>query len=242
METLLKLQDLDLKIQALRAREKAIPKQKEKFDIRRERLAAELEEAEQNYRHLLLEQKQCESEIDEFQSHIEKYQQQLLLVKKNEEYQALLHEIEMLKKQVAAKEERIISAMVQADETKERLEEDKKRIDAELAKIDRECAAIDKELEDAGSERLALERQREPLIQEIDPELLDRYEKIRSRKKFGPTVVPLNDEVCTGCHMHVPAQIVNEVLAGEKIHACIHCGRLLYYKDNFQTEDQETSQ
>jgi len=47
-----------------------------------------------------------------------------------------------------------------------------------------------------------------------------------------PAVVPLNDETCGGCFMAIRPQIVNEILANNKIHACQHCGRLLYHITN----------
>lgn len=234
MKTLLRLQELDLKIEALQAREVAIPKQKGKFEIHRERLTAELEEREQVCRDLALEQRKCEGEIDQMQAQIAKYQQQLYAVKKNEEYQALCHEIDMLKKQVGLKEERIIAIMMQVDDAEARLEEDRKRIEAELRDIGAQCVAIDEELEEAINEREVLQRQHDPLGSQVDQELLTLYQRIRGSKKSGPVVVPLNGEVCSGCNMAVPPQMVNEVLAGDKTHKCNHCGRILYHRDNFE--------
>ncbi len=236
MKNLLRLQELDLRIEALKAREVEIPKQKGKFDIHRKRLAAELAEREKVAKDLVLEQRGCEGEIEQRQTQIKKYDQQLLAVKKNEEYQALLHEIDMIKKQIAIKEERIISIMIEIDEAKARLEEDKKRISAELKDIDRQCGEIDAELEQAVQERKQLEEECLPIAALVSPDLLARYRKIRASKRGGPAVVPLNGEACTGCHMHVPPQVVNEILAGNKQHTCSHCGRLLFDRSNFSQE------
>jgi len=233
LETLLCLQELDLKIEALKMREVEIPKQKGKYEIHRKRMVAELEAREAGYKKLAVEQHECEGEIAQMQSHIDKYNQQLYAIKKNEEYQALLHEIDVLKKQIGLKEERILAILMEMDDAKARLEEDKKRIDAELRNIDRECAAIDAELEAAVKAREALEADRAPLKKQIAPDLLLRYQRIRRSKKSGPAVVALNDEVCTGCNMAIPPQIANEVLEGGKMHTCNHCGRLLYSKENF---------
>lgn len=236
MKTLLPLQELDLKIEKCRLREVEIPKQKGKFDVQKKRLAAELEEREEELKKLQLEQRECESEVTQKQEQIGKYEQQLLGVKKNEEYQALLHEIDLLKKQIGQKEERIIAVLVEIDAAKERLAEDKKRIEAERKVIDDQCAEIDKELEEAVAARGELEKQRKALESQVDATLLSRYKRIRANKKTGPAVVPLNGSTCTGCHMAVTAQTANEILAG-KVHACAHCGRLLYHPDNVESED-----
>lgn len=236
MKTLLPLQELDLKIEGCRLREVEIPKQKGKFEVQKQRLAAELEERESAMKDLQLEQRECESEVAQKLAQIKKYEQQLLSVKKNEEYQALLHEIDLLKKQIGQKEERIISVLVEIDGAKERLAEDKKRIETERRVIDEQCAEIDKELAEAVSSRRDLEKRRNALVDQVDPALLSRYVRIRANKKTGPAVVPLSGTICTGCHMTVTAQIVNEVLAG-RIHACAHCGRLLYFTENFEEEN-----
>jgi len=228
LETLLELQDLDLQIEAYQKREAELPAQKNRFAIQRKRLDVELKARREACRQLAVEQRGCESEIEEKQQHIAKYDQQLFSVKKNEEYQALLHEIELLRKQISIQEERIIAIMLQIEEATARLEEDEKRIEAELQQIGRQCDGIDQELEKTVHAREQLEKAREPLAAQVDEELLARYHRIRESKKGGPAVVPLTGSSCSGCHMAVPPQIVNELLAGDKVHSCAYCGRLLY--------------
>jgi hypothetical protein len=227
VEKLLELQKLDLKIESCRAREQEIPRQKSKFDVQRQRLDAELEEVRKMVQELELEQRACESEIAEKQAQIDKYNSQLLQVKENAQYTALLHEIDFLKKQISQREERIITIMLELDEARARLKADEKRIEEELRRIDSECAAIDKELEEAVAAREKLEQQRKPLAEAADQDLLRQYVRIRKSKKKGAAAVPLRGEVCGGCQMHVPPQVQNETMAG-KVHSCKHCGRLLY--------------
>lgn len=238
LRVLLQLQDLDQKIAACRKREAEIPKQKNKFDTYRERLKAELEQCEANVKKLALDQKNAEGDIQEKQALIEKYQSQLNSVKKNEEYQALLHEIDQLKKQIGVHEERIIQILMDLDTAKERLEEDRKRIAEEVKGVDQQAAEVDQELSEAVKHREDLEGRRGPLLEKADPELLRRYQRISQSKADGKAIVPLNGEVCGGCHMHERAQVVNEVLAGG-IHACQHCGRLLYNADMFDDAEVE---
>lgn len=236
MKNLLDLQELDMQIGKCMRREAEIPTQKNKFDIHRKRLGAELEERESTYTNLELEQRTCEGDIEENLAHVIKYNQQLNVIKKNEEYQALLHEIDILKKKNGVHEERILAILIELDEAKIRLEEDRKRIAEEMKNIDSQCGEIDDELAEAVRHRETLETQREPLAAKVDGTLLQRYQRIKNSRKSGPALVPLNGEACGGCHMHERAQIVNEVIAGENIHTCQHCGRLLYYPANFEDE------
>lgn len=234
MRDLLNLQSLDIKIERCRAQEREIPKQKQKYDVQKKRLEEELAACEQRSKNLLLEQRSCETDIQQRQDQIRKYEGQLNSVRKNEEYTALLHEIEILKKQIAVKEERIIGIMMELDEAKQKLEQDKKRIAAESERINRECAKIDQELAEATAERKQYEAQRAPLAEKVDAATLRRYERIRAAHNGGRAVVPMDNESCGGCHMTLRPQIVNEILAGEKMHACSQCGRLLFYPGNIE--------
>ena len=245
MKALLSLQVIDLQIDKCVALEVEIPKQKNTFEIYRKRMQAELEERKEAFERFLLEQKECEGEIEQKQTQIARYEQQLNTIKKNEEYQALLHEIDLLKKQIAIKEERILTLMMELEDAQARLREDEERIKAEMSNLDRQCTEVDEELSKAIQHREELQAGREPLIVRIDDSLIRQYTRIRRGLESGPAVVPMNGEVCGGCHMRIRAQIVNEVLAGDKIHTCTQCSRLLYYPQNYQDEQvgaEETSQ
>lgn len=233
MLTLLELQQLDIKIASLKQNEAELPKQKEKYSIHRERLNAELKASEQKCKRLQLEQRECTAEIEQRQAQILKYEGQLYSIKKNEEYKALLYEIELLKKQIAVKEERIIALMCEYDESKAAYEADKERIEEERRSIEHECSKIDQELHELSEERKALVRSRPPLAAKVEHALLAKYERIR--KVRMPAAVPLNNDACGGCFMAVRPQIVNEIMANNKMHTCQHCGRILYYPPNIES-------
>lgn len=237
MKTLLRLQELDLRIEACRIREAEIPKQKKKYHVQKARLQEELEERREALTKLQLEQRESERDIEQKQAQINKYEEQLFAVKKNEEYQALLHAIELLKKQIGIHEERIIAIMVELDDAKVGFEEDQKRIKAEMDALEALCTEVDRELAEAIRDREALEEQRKPILAEVEPGLLSKYKRIRTHKGTGPAVVPLRGEICSGCNMNVRPQIINEVLGG-KIRACSQCGRLLFDKDSMPEMEQ----
>ncbi len=241
MKKLLDLQNLDLQIEKFRARETEIPKQKSKFDIHKKRLGDELKESEAKFKGLMVEQRKCETDISASQEEILKKEGQLIAVKKNEEYQALLHEMESIKKKISQKEDRILVIMEQMDDAETRFNEDKQRIAGEEAEITSECSKIDKELAVAVSEREALEAQRKPLLDDIDPAHMRKYDRIRRAKKTGAALVPLQGESCSGCFMGITAQNVNEILGGKFI-PCSHCGRLVYFPTKVAEEALEVTE
>ncbi|MBV9391950.1 MAG: hypothetical protein JOY96_08680, partial [Verrucomicrobia bacterium] len=72
------------------------------------------------------------------------------------------------------------------------------------------------------------EAEREQLSQSIDPNLLFRYNRL-FLSKGGDAVVPIEHEVCMGCHMKNTTTLVHRVKLEREIVHCEQCGRMLYY-------------
>ena len=72
------------------------------------------------------------------------------------------------------------------------------------------------------------------LRRKLPQPLLDHYDRLRVRGKKGVAVV--RNQVCTGCHMHVPIGQITVIMRGEDIQLCETCGRYLYLPDPAETE------
>jgi hypothetical protein len=60
----------------------------------------------------------------------------------------------------------------------------------------------------------------------IPQPFIGHYERLRVRGKKG--VAAVRNQVCTGCHMHVPIGQITVLMRGEDIQLCESCGRYLY--------------
>ena len=60
----------------------------------------------------------------------------------------------------------------------------------------------------------------------IPQPIMGHYDRLRVRGKKGVAVV--RNQVCTGCHMHVPIGQITVLMRGEDIQLCESCGRYLY--------------
>jgi len=76
------------------------------------------------------------------------------------------------------------------------------------------------------------------LTHELDEDLKFKFERI-IRSKSGMGIVPIHGVVCTGCHMMLPANFVNEVRQADKIVFCPYCSRILYYEETETDESME---
>jgi RNase P subunit RPR2 len=53
--------------------------------------------------------------------------------------------------------------------------------------------------------------------------------------------VPIIKGVCSGCHIILPPQFVNEVRIGKEIRFCPECSRILYFKPDEEGEEDITA-
>jgi len=70
------------------------------------------------------------------------------------------------------------------------------------------------------------EAQAAELRNSIPQPVIGHYDRLRVRGKKGVAIV--RNQVCTGCHMHVPIGQITVLMRGEDIQLCESCGRYLY--------------
>ncbi len=71
-----------------------------------------------------------------------------------------------------------------------------------------------------------LQEAREKLASRIDPQLLNRYERVS--RSYERAIVPVTDNFCTGCFVTLPTSY-SSLHSKSQILACESCGRILYF-------------
>jgi predicted nucleic acid-binding Zn-ribbon protein len=169
-------------------------------------------------------QRARETELQDCEAQRSKFQGQTALVKTNEEYTALLREIDGMSERVSALEEGILLGMEAIDEARGRLESVEK--DQELIErghID-DADRLRKELsrvEESLADRLGERGER---LRLLGPEVERLFQKVA--RAHGTGVAIIRDDRCSGCHRAIPPQTVNLVMSGE-LRPCSNCQRIL---------------
>jgi len=122
-------------------------------------------------------------------------------------------EIERLEKLIEHKQGKITELEAKASEIENSLSSVKEEVDVKLAKID--------------EERKDVFAQKQTLVSAMNQKGLSFYQKIRRWAK-NTTAVPVRHQACMGCFMSVSDKIYTDVIKGEEITTCPHCGRILY--------------
>jgi predicted nucleic acid-binding Zn-ribbon protein len=227
IEKLLELQVADQEIRKLNEEIAELPKRIAAIEQKLAGTKARLEKARAAAKADEANKKKFESAIQDLQGKISKYRDQSLDVKTNEQYKALLHEIQFAEQEIRINEDRILEVMLNVDAR----DKDVKAAEIELKA---ETAEIEKEKEEA--RRVTAEDQkklaewngkRDGLRHGIDADLLRRYERVM--KFRGSGLAEVRDHKCMGCQVMLRPQTHNEVLNGEHIVYCDSCQRVLYF-------------
>ncbi len=229
LQTLVDLQKIDSVILELQ-------RQIEEFPVLIQRLDQQLEEHEESLITLqtrLGEQEKLrrskELDVESRNDQIKKYQSQLLQVKTNKEYSALLNEISGLKTKNDLTEEDILELMESVERAKKAIAETEKEVDVEKVKIvevKREKGAEQTDLE---AELTQHQNGRKQMAATVDEKVLKEYIKLLKLKN-GVAVSSVGDGgVCYGCHVAVTAQMFAEIRGSDVLHRCPTCFRFLYW-------------
>jgi hypothetical protein len=228
IEQLLILQDRDRKLRALRIEQKNAPLERQALEAKLAAAQKNLDAVRLKAKEFEVERKKLENEAQVVRDRIAKYQGQKFQTRKNEEFQALSHEIERGEKDVQAIEDRELDLMESAEAHKAVIAEAEKAFTAAKMQFDTQSADIDAKIKALSDQVGVIEAERAKLASAVEEDLLDTYERL-IRTKNGEAVVGLQHEVCSGCHMKVTPTTSSNCKARKQVVHCENCARILYW-------------
>jgi predicted nucleic acid-binding Zn-ribbon protein len=227
LEALLILQDADMRRKGMEQRLAMLPKEMDAIIARRDKLNASTAAAAEALKKEELSVKSSEAEIARLTSESEKLQQQSALVKKNNEYQAMLAQIADNKRKIGEIEEELLLKFDNVAALKEKAEQVRKSNALELRNARTEFEELLEFSKTVKEEIARAAASRPALTRNVPEEMLATYERLLRGKDNTPPVARLSNGCCGNCHMRVTNQTVNELSKG-KIESCDNCQHLLY--------------
>ena len=233
IEKLLILQDRDRKILRVQQELAHITPERETFRARAAATRSQLEAAKSHIKHTDTERKRLELDVESKKTQIERYANQQLQTRKNEEYRALAHEIEICRADINQIEDKEIELMEQAEAAQKEVA--RATVEANEAKtlVESQVAQLDQREENLKKELADLQTGRAELVSAVDETARARYERL-FKSKGDNVVVGVHHGVCGGCHMKLPAQVLVTCQAQKELVSCINCGRILYYSRDME--------
>jgi predicted nucleic acid-binding Zn-ribbon protein len=204
-----------------------LPLQKNNLEAQLAASAASVEALKQKARQVEIDRKRLELDVGTRTESITRLKTQQYQTRKNDEFQAMGHEIERYENEIRKIEDEELELMEQVDKLKAELGADEKKAATTKESISRQMTDLEAKSKTLESRLEDLTRERAELAGKIDEDLLSRFERLFA-SKGDAVVVALEHEVCTGCHMKVTTATAAQVKAGKEIVSCEQCGRILY--------------
>ena len=204
IENLLRLQEADKEIRRLQDEIAELPKRVAAIEHKLAATKAQLEKAQAAVKADEATRRKHETAIADLRGKISKYRDQSLDVKTNDQYKALLHEIQFAETEIAATEDKILELMLNSDARD-------KEVKAAQADLKAEAAEIEKEKADAHQRTAEDEKQltewrgkRDQMRAGVNEDLLRHYERV---SKFrGTGISEVRDHKCMACQVMLRPQ------------------------------------
>src|SRR5689334_18606654 len=228
IEKLLVLQDRDRNVLRVSEELARIGPERSELEGRMSASQQQMDAAKLRVKQLESERKKLELDVDAKKGLIDKYSVQQFQTKKNEEYRALAHEIEMCKEAISKLDDQQIEIMEKAEAAQKSVEaaskafsEAKKALDARVTDLNAREAKLKQELD-------TLMVNRESLASAVDEVTRSKYERLLKQKGRN-VVVGIQHGVCGGCHMQLSRSIIVGCQGDQDLITCPNCGRILFF-------------
>ena len=227
LEQLLVLQDRQQKIKQIQTEVHTLPLQRKNLEEQLAASVAGVEALKQKARQVEMDRKKLELDVGTRTETISRLKTQQYQTRKNDEFQAIGHEIERYENEIRKIEDEELELMVEADKLKADLGVEEKKSATVRESVARQTGDLESKSKTLQSQLEELTKERAEIAGKIDEDLLGRFERL-FKSKGDAVVVALEHEVCTGCHMKVTTQTAHRAKAGKEIVSCENCGRILY--------------
>jgi predicted nucleic acid-binding Zn-ribbon protein len=238
IEKLLKLQDRDRKIHRVQDELAHIGPERDALKSKAASTQSQLDAAKTRGKQLESERKRLDLDIEAKKTLIEKYANQQLQTRKNEEYRALAKEIEMAKEAIFKIEDVEITLMEQAEAAQKEVARASQAAAAAKKLVDDQIGLLDAREVSLKKEFATLQSGRMELAGAVDETVRNRYDRLL-KSKGDNIVVGINHGVCGGCHMKLPAQNLVTAKSQHEVAACPNCGRILYFSPGMDTTSDD---
>jgi uncharacterized protein len=227
IENLLHLQDADKEIRRLQDEIAELPKRVAAIEHKLADTKAQLEKAQAAVKADEATRRKHDTTISDLRGKISKYRDQSLDVKTNDQYKALLHEIQFAEKEIAATEDKILELMLNSDARDKEVKAAQADLKAETAEIEKEKADARQRTAEDEKQLAAWRGKRDQLRAGVNEDLLRHYERV---SKFrGSGISEVRDHKCMACQVMLRPQTYNDVRTGQQTVVCDSCQRILYF-------------
>ncbi len=169
--------------------------------------------------------------IKDSQVLIKRYDEQLMNVRNNREYEALLKEIDNKNLDVQLSEKRIREATNKITTDQQEIESAKAYLTERIGDLEIKKSELRPIVEETEKEEEELHLKAKESENQIEDRLIVAYNRIRQNARNGLAVVQVQRDACGGCFNKIPPQHQLDIRMHKKVIVCEYCGRILVDSD-----------
>ncbi len=124
-------------------------------------------------------------------------------------------------------EEEIIVLLDEVEKAETEANKEKEILAVEEKKLKEEEIKVKDRIKEIESELGSLNKQREPILLQLESNILTHYERVLKNRE-GYALAKVINDACGGCQMELPPQTINEIRLKERVINCEVCNRILY--------------
>jgi len=226
---LVELQRLELKTRGLEEEIDSVPAELAAASDRLEAASKQAEAAKRAQERAVKQRREQELELKSLEDRLRRHAEQLMSVKTNEEYRALTNELAHERQRVSEIEDRILSAMEEAD----RLAAEASSAEAQVRQAESELGTdkgrLEAKRERLGRDRDALVAEAAALAAQLPEPLLGLYRKL-AVVRGGVALAAIVDESCSACRLRIRPQVLSQLRSSDSVIQCESCQRILHFE------------
>jgi predicted nucleic acid-binding Zn-ribbon protein len=171
--------------------------------------------------------RQHEADLQDLEAKRSRYKGQLMEVKTNKEYTAMLHEIEGVEREIRGREDQILAEMEKSEALLAEVKAEEEAFKAAEGRARENGRALDDRAGALETERQRLAAERDAVAATVGAEVLELFQRVARLR--GVAVAEARDGMCQVCHVKLRLQMYAEIKRNEEIQQCPACNRILYY-------------
>ncbi len=230
LELLLKLQVIDYDLGELERSKEYIPDMIE--NLKKELSAADkkYKESETDLTESKVTLKNLELEVSAKQEELKKFKSQMMSIKTNKEYDALISQIDAVKEKISTKESLILELIEKVEELEGSIGDYKNKALELKSQNENQLTILQEKMDSVGSKMENIASQRNGIIADVPKRTMSVYERVR-KNRGGDVVISVKKRACGACYKALPPHRIQEIKRGDQIITCDNCGRMLIWQD-----------
>jgi predicted nucleic acid-binding Zn-ribbon protein len=169
-----------------------------------------------------------ERDLQTAQQRLEKYKDQTMAVKTNEEFHAMQHQIAAVKADIDRLEGSILEVMMTADGLQGRLAAAEATLKTQTASVAAQQATVSADRDANAAVVAACAAERAALVAQMTPSVVATFDKV-ARQRTGVGIARAEQERCVVCQVRLRPMVFSAVKRNDTIVQCDSCQRILYF-------------